>query len=175
MLYQKHSIIKLAFLLLLMIFANTEIAFANGGTGKGDGDGTFGYQSSSESKIVRTFCGGYIRDVDQTVNEGTTRALGNCLMEVREMYKHRPPYMRNMSKCSMLDSAAAESCAGHWGLFGLNHQGCKTNFIRNVGRNPGWYNNFGYCNESCPRINPPDINTYPIDLPPCGINTNAGF
>lgn len=147
-----------------------------GGTGVGDGDGISGYASSDDGKIVREKCAHHIDTIYQNViNEGVkpsddiVKYLGGCLSATRSQYKHRSPYMRNNSFCGMLDIASSEACRGQWGLFGINHESCRSRFIDSVGRRKIWIDTFGYCNKSCPSLNPPDINTYPQDLPPCAL------
>lgn len=169
------KIIVFSIMTTMSLFSS--VSFANGGSGKGDGDGIFGYQSSSDAKLVRQWCGGRINEADNSPSYATTYNLGACLMEVREIHKHASPYyMRNISVCGMLDIASAEACREHWGLFGINHQSCKLGFTDKIGRREGWFKNFGYCNKSCVAINVGNIfnpgqfiNTYPVDTWPCGI------
>lgn len=161
-------------ILWALIFASVStVVQANGGTGNGDGDGVFGYQSDSDSAIVRKRCMNIILTNKERIDNGWSMGsapheLGICLMNTREDYKNRPPYMRNNSTCRMLDYAAAEGCSGHWGLFGLNHQGCVRKFVEQVGKSQSWVANIGLCNGSCFSFNPPVISAYPWDTYPCG-------
>ena len=161
---------------VLLLATSGSAAMANGGSGKGDGDGIFGYESSSDSRVIRAHCINQILNAkDDKLNSNTAIDLGWCLMNTRELYKNRDPYMRNNSTCMMLEFAAAEACSGVWGFLGRDHAGCKWNYSVRVGKMQGWVSNFGLCNSSCPHVNPPVISAYPWDMWPCGDKNPPGW